>query len=69
MDKIEQLATGQLSADPKGLGKNDRWIFGWYVPQVEEAILDRLILKAQRQALDDVDSECSAGIPGCISAS
>ncbi|WP_291010607.1 hypothetical protein [Hydrogenophaga sp.] len=69
MDKIEQLARGQLSSDPKDLVKNDRWIFGWDVPEVEEASSDRMILNAQRQALDDVESECSAGIPGCISAS
>jgi hypothetical protein len=69
MDKIEQLATGQLTADPNGRVKHHRSIFGWDVPEVDEALSDRLILKAQRQALDDVESGCSAGIPGCISAS
>ena len=67
MAEIEQLEMdahrGQLVADLKALVEKYRAIFDWDVPEVDEALSDRLILKALRQALDDVEAESSAGTP------
>lgn len=61
MAKIEQLEMdahrAQLTADLKALVEKYRSIFDWDVPEVDEALSDRLILKALRQALDDVEAE------------
>jgi hypothetical protein len=65
MAKIEQLEMdahhAQLVADVKALVEKYRAIFDWDVPEVDEALSDRLILKALRQALDDVEAEPSSG--------
>jgi hypothetical protein len=67
MAKIEQLEMdahrGQLAADVKALVEKYRAIFDWDVPEVNEALSDRLILKALRQALDDVEAESPSGTP------
>ena len=67
MAEIEQLEMdahrGQLVADLKALVEKYRAIFDWDVPEVDEALSDRLILEALRQALDDVEAESSSGTP------
>jgi len=64
MATIEQLEMdarrAQLTADVKALVERYRSIFDWDVPGVDEALSDRLILKAVRQALDDIEAESSA---------
>ena len=68
MAKIEQLEMdahrAQLVADVKGLIEKYRSIFDWDVPEVDEALSDRLILAVVRQALDDIEAKSSAGKPG-----
>ena len=67
MAKIEQLEmdahSAQLIVDVRALVEKYRAIFDWDVPEVDEALSDRLILKALRQALDDVEAESSASSP------
>ena len=67
MAEIEQLEMdahrAQLVADVKALVEKYRAIFDWDVPEVDEALSDRLILEALRQALDDVEAESSSGSP------
>jgi hypothetical protein len=41
-----------------------RSIFGWDVPEVDEALSNQLILKAVRQALEDIESAPSGRAPG-----
>ena len=65
MAEIEQLEMdahrAQLVADVKALVEKYRAIFDWDVPEVDEALSDRLILKALRQALDDIEAGSAAG--------
>ena len=64
MGELEMNAhSAQLKADVKDLIEKYRSIFDWDVPEVDEALSDRLILQALRQALDDIESESSAGRP------
>ena len=67
MAEFEQLEMdahrAQLAGDVKALVEKYRAIFDWDVPEVDEALSDRLILKALRQALDDVEAESSSGTP------
>jgi hypothetical protein len=67
MAKIERLEMqahrAQLTADVKHLVEKYRSIFDWDVPEVDEALSDRLILSALRQALDDIEAASSAGSP------
>ena len=67
MAAIEQLEMdahrAQLARDVKALVEKYRAIFDWDVPEVDEALSDRLILKALRQALDDVEAESPSGTP------
>jgi len=67
MATIEQLEIdaqrAQLAGDVKALVEKYRAIFDWDVPEVDEALSDQLILKALRQALDDVEAESSASSP------
>jgi len=68
MAEIEMLEMdahrAQLIADVKGLVEKYRSIFDWDVPEVDEALSGRLILKALRQALDDIEAGSSDGAPG-----
>ena len=68
MAEIEQLEMdahrAQLIVDVKGLVEKYRSIFDWDVPEVDEALSERLILKALRQALDDIEAGSSDGAPG-----
>jgi hypothetical protein len=63
MPKIEQLEleaySAQLEADVNDLVKKYRAIFGWDVPDVDEALSERLILTAIRQALDGREKKWS----------
>jgi hypothetical protein len=68
MTRIEQLEMdahrAQLAADVAGLVEKYRSIFDWDVPEVDEALSDRLILEAIRQALDAIEAKSSAGRAG-----
>ena len=68
MAEIEQLEMdahrAQLIVDVKALVEKYRSIFDWDVPEVDEALSDRLILKALRQALDDIEAGSFPGAPG-----
>jgi inosine-uridine nucleoside N-ribohydrolase len=44
----------QLTSDVRGLVDKYRAIFGWDVPEVDEALSQRLIVTAMRQALDEI---------------
>jgi hypothetical protein len=65
MTQIEQLEMNahraQLTADVNGLVEKYRSIFGWDVPDIDEALSDRLILAAVRQALDAIEVNRSVG--------
>ena len=67
MAKIEQLEMdahrARLAADVKSLVEKYRSIFDWDVPEVDEALSTQLILKALRQALDDIDAGSDAREP------
>ena len=67
MAEIEQLEMdahrAQLVADVKALVEKYRAIFDWDVPEVDEALSDRLILKAIRQILVDIEAQSSGGTP------
>jgi hypothetical protein len=68
MTQMEQLEMNayraQLAADVNGLVEKYRSIFGWDVPEVDEALSNQLILKAVRQALEDIESAPSGRAPG-----
>jgi hypothetical protein len=59
MKKIEQLEMdahrAQLRSDVEALVEKYRKIFDWDVPEVDQALADRLILAAIRRALDDLE--------------
>ena len=64
MEQLEMNAhSTQLTADVKGLIEKYRSIFDWDVPEVDEALSDRLILKAIRQILVDIEAQSSGGTP------
>ena len=58
MARIEEVEMdahrAQLKSDVSGLVDKYRAIFGWDVPEVDEALSQRLIVKALRQALDEL---------------
>jgi len=45
----------QLRSDVEALVEKYRKIFDWDVPEVDQALADRLILAAIRRALDDLE--------------
>lgn len=61
MAKIEAIEMdahrAQLTADVRGLVDKYRAIFGWDVPEVDEALAERLIVEALRQALNEIAPE------------
>lgn len=61
MAKIEEVEMdahrAQLGADVRRLVDKYRAIFGWDVPDVDEALAQRLIVTALRQALDRIEHE------------
>ena len=60
MAKIEQLELNaqreQLNADVTKMVEKYRSIFEWDVPDIDQALADRLIVAAIRQALDDIEN-------------
>lgn len=58
MPQIEELEMdahrAQLNSDVRHLVDKYRAIFVWDVPEVDEALSQRLIVKAIRQALDEL---------------
>jgi hypothetical protein len=61
MAQIEELEMdahrAQLNSDVRSLVDKYRAIFGWDVPEVDEDLSEGLILKALRQALDELAQE------------
>ena len=61
MEKLEIDAhRAQLISDVKHLVEKYRSIFEWDVPEVNEALSDRMILKEVRQALDGIEADWPA---------
>ena len=60
MTDIEQVELDrhqkQIQKDVKHLVEKYRRIFDWDVPENNEAVADKLIMAAIRQALDDIDN-------------
>jgi len=67
MTRIEALEMdaqrAQLVADVETLVEKYRAIFDWDVPEVDQALSNRLILAALRQALDDIEAASSSATP------
>lgn len=64
MAQIEQLELdahrGEITADVTRLVEKYRAIFEWDVPEVDEKAADRLILRAIRATLDDVEKKLAS---------
>ena len=61
MEQLEMDAhRGQLARDLAALVEKYRRIFEWDVPEVDEALSDRLIFAALRQSLDHIESQLDA---------
>ena len=58
MAQIEEIEMdahrAQLKSDVRGFVDKYRATFGWDVPEVDEVLSDRLIVKALRRALDEL---------------
>lgn len=63
MAQIEELEMdahrAPLEADLRRLVDKYRAIFGWDVPEVDEALSERLIIDALRRALDDIERQAA----------
>jgi len=56
IEKLEMDAQRrQLQLDVRKLVEKYRSIFEWDVPDIDQALSDRLILKEIRQSLDDIE--------------
>lgn len=64
MAQIEELEMdayrAQLKSDLWRLFDKYRAIFGWDVPEVDEALSERLIIDSLRRALDDLEQQITA---------
>lgn len=64
MAQIEELEMeahrAQLKSDVRRLVGKYRAIFGWDVPEVDEALSERLIIESLRLAVDDLQQEVAA---------
>ena len=64
MAQIEELEMdahrAQLNADLRRLVDKYRAIFGWDVPEVDEALSERLIIDSLRRALDGIERQAAA---------
>ena len=64
MAKIEELEMDahreQLHSDLRRLVDKYRAIFGWDVPEIDEALSQRLIIESLRRALDDLEKQAAA---------
>lgn len=60
MKKMEQLELdayrNEIVADMSDLLEKYRRIFGWDIPELDQAAADRLILAAMHKALDDISA-------------
>ena len=67
MAKIEQLEMdaqrAQLNADMKDLVAKYRSIFGGNVPDIDEALSDRLVFEALKEALNNIEAQSAKGVP------
>ena len=64
IEKLEMDAQrDQLVADLRLLIEKYRAIFDWDVPDVDETMADKLIIKVLRQALDDIAVGKPKGTP------
>ncbi len=67
MARIEQLELdahrAQMETDVRRLVERYRAIFEWDVPEIDEALSDRLIISAIRQALDGVEKALPGSRP------
>ncbi|ASJ72267.1 hypothetical protein [Granulosicoccus antarcticus] len=70
MEKIEQIEMDahreQLTSDVKALVERYRSVFGWDVPEIDQALADLLILKAIREAVDGVESTLISRAERCV---
>jgi hypothetical protein len=58
IEEVEMDANrAQLKSDVRGIIDKYRAIFGWDVPEVDEELSERLIVKAMRRALDELVQE------------
>ena len=61
MARIEEIEMdahrAQLKSDVRSLVDKYRAIFGWDVPEIDEPLSERLIVKALHQALDELVQE------------
>lgn len=61
MEELEMDAhRTQLNADLRRLVDKYLTIFGWDVPEVDEAFSERLIIESLRSALDDLERQAAA---------
>jgi hypothetical protein len=64
MAQIEELEMdahrAQLNSDLRHLFDKYRAIFGWDVPEVDEASSERLIIEALRRAVDELEQQVTA---------
>ncbi|MDD5058913.1 MAG: hypothetical protein PHQ60_13670 [Sideroxydans sp.] len=60
MKKMEQLELdahrAAIASDMRGLLEKYRTIFGWDIPEIDQAAADKLILAAMHKALDDISA-------------
>jgi hypothetical protein len=67
MTRIEQLEMdaqrAELNADMKDLVEKYRSIFGGNVPDIDEALSDRLIFEALREALNTIEAQSPKAVP------
>ncbi|MDD4928294.1 MAG: hypothetical protein PHP85_03325 [Gallionella sp.] len=60
MKEMEQLELdayrGEIATDMGELVEKYRAIFGWDIPEIDQAAADKLILAAMHKALDDLSA-------------
>jgi|JI10StandDraft_1071094.scaffolds.fasta_scaffold95938_5 hypothetical protein len=68
MARIEQFEMdahrAQLMADLRRLVEKYRAIFGWDVPELDEALSEQLIVQSMRRALDELEQHAASARPG-----
>jgi len=61
IEELEMVAhRAQLNSDLRRLFDKYRAIFGWDVPEIDEALSNRLIIESLRRVLDDLEQEVTA---------
>ncbi len=67
MEKMElDTQRAHLNADVQKMVEKYRSIFEWDVPDIDQALSDRLILAAIREVLDNVEKSLPAADQGCV---